>query len=86
MQWNRGLYEAYYHVFSARHTYATDFFSKLWYEIEVCILQNLLRQILAHVFKIIHNNIFISYFSIQNAILFVEKLTPSMFRAKGTFP
>ena len=47
-------------VFSAKHTYATDFLLKLWYEsIVKCILHNFSRKILAQAVKNMHNHIFI---------------------------
>ena len=43
-------------------TYATDFYSKMWYDsIEKCILQIFLRQILVQVVKNGHENIFIMW-------------------------
>ena len=52
MHWNGALVEARHHheshVLYAQHTYATDFFLKLWYvSIVKCILDNLSRKILA---------------------------------------
>ena len=64
MHWNDGLVEARHHhvnhVISAQHTYATDFFLKLWYDsIVKCILHNFSRKILAQAVKNMHDNIFI---------------------------
>ena len=64
MHWNDGLVEACHHhvsrVFSAQHTYATDFFFKLWYDsIVKYILHNFSRKILAQAVKNMHDHIFI---------------------------
>ena len=66
MHWNDGLVEARHHhvirVFSAQHTYATDFFLKLWYDsIVKCILHNFSRKRLAQAVKIMHDHIFIPW-------------------------
>ena len=52
MHWNGGLVETRHHhvsrVLSAQHTYATDFFFKLWYDSNAkCILQNFSRKLFA---------------------------------------
>ena len=64
MPLNGDLVEARHHhvsrVFSAQHTYATDFFLKLWYDsIVKCILDNFPRNILAQAVKNVHEHIFI---------------------------
>ena len=64
MHWNAGLVEARPHhesrVLSVQHTYATDFFLKLWYDsIVKCILDNFSRKLLAQAVKNVHDHIFI---------------------------
>ena len=59
-----GLVEAHHHhvsrVLSAQHTYATDFFLKLWCDsIVKCILDNFSRKILAQAVKNVDGHIFI---------------------------
>ena len=64
MHWNGGLVEARHHPMSrelsAQHTYATDFFLKLWHDsIVKCILGNFSRKIQAQAVKNVHDHIFI---------------------------
>ena len=64
MHWNGGLVEARHHhvnsVFSAQHTYTTDFSLKLWYDpIVKCILDNFSGKILEQAVKNVHDHIFI---------------------------
>ena len=64
MHWNGGFVEARHHhvsrVLSAQHTYATDFFLKLWYDsIVKCSIDNFSRKILVQALKNVHDHIFI---------------------------
>ena len=64
MHWNGGLVEARHHhvsrLLSAQHTYATDFFLKLWYDSVVkYILNNFSRNILAQAVKNVQDHILI---------------------------
>ena len=64
MHWNGGLVEARHHhvsfMLNSQHTYAADFFLKLWYDsIVKCILDNFSRKIVAQAVKNMHDHIFI---------------------------
>ena len=66
MHWNGGLVEASHYnvnrVLSAKHTYATDFFLKLWYDsFAKSISHYFSRKILAQDVKNMHDHIFILY-------------------------
>ena len=63
MDWNGARVEARHHhmsrVLSAQHTYATDFFLKLWYDsIVKYILDTFLHKMLARAVKNAHDHIF----------------------------
>ena len=78
MDWNGGPVETRHHhvnrVITAQHTYATDFFLKMWYDsIVKCILCNFSRKILVQVVKNVHDR-----FVANKGFIYTIMTTPKM--------